>query len=242
MKALSKLEKLKLEGCVGLNDDSVQALAALPALRQVDLKGSAVTEKGLAALKTAKPGIQVYFGPWVAKRPTFETTELVQSVKVKSPRPNKGGASRARSAFPSTFDTFLFLRSWMESLRLGSFAASRPISHHTNANRRGRPLLAVVLGHPRSGSAGFEAKIGLPSEHVSHRPRQHPVPGDPRGVGRVGRTSHRSGVHRARRHHLLSGMFHSRLPVNAKAGAATRPGVPRTRLVRHRSGRREGSR
>ncbi len=71
MKALPKLERLKLQGCDRLSDDSVRALAALPALRQVDLKGSAVTEKGIAALKTAKPGIQVYFGPWVAKAANF---------------------------------------------------------------------------------------------------------------------------------------------------------------------------
>jgi len=71
MKALPKLEKLKLQGCDRLNDDSIRALAALPGLRQVDLKGSAVTEKGIAALKTAKPGIQVYYGPWVAKAASF---------------------------------------------------------------------------------------------------------------------------------------------------------------------------
>ena len=38
MKALPKLEKLKLQGCDRLNDDSIRALAALPGLRQVDLK------------------------------------------------------------------------------------------------------------------------------------------------------------------------------------------------------------
>jgi internalin A len=71
MKALPKLEKLTLQGCNRLNDDSVRALAALPRLSQVDLKGSAITEKGIAALKTAKPGIQVYSGPWVAEAANF---------------------------------------------------------------------------------------------------------------------------------------------------------------------------
>ena len=71
MKALPKLENLKLQGCDRVDDDSIPALAALPALRQVDLKGSGVTEKGLAALKAAKPGIQVYSGPWVAKAANF---------------------------------------------------------------------------------------------------------------------------------------------------------------------------
>jgi internalin A len=71
MKALPKLEKLQLEGCDRVTDDSVRALAALPGLRQVDLKGSAVTEKGIAALRAAKPGIQIYSGPWVAKAANF---------------------------------------------------------------------------------------------------------------------------------------------------------------------------
>jgi internalin A len=71
MKALPKLEKLQLEGCDRVSDDSIRALAALPGLRQVDLKGSAVSEKGIAALRAAKPGIQIYSGPWVAKAANF---------------------------------------------------------------------------------------------------------------------------------------------------------------------------
>ncbi len=71
MKALPKLEKLKLQSCDKVNDDSIRALAALPGLHQVDLKGSAVTEKGVAALSSAKPGIQVDFGPWIAKAANF---------------------------------------------------------------------------------------------------------------------------------------------------------------------------
>ena len=77
--------------------------------------------------------------------------------------------------------------------------------------------------------------------NVSNRTRQHPVPGDSRGVGHAGRASHRSSVHRARRPHLLSGMLRSRLPRHGEDGAAARPCVPRTRLVRHCSGRREGN-
>jgi hypothetical protein len=71
MKALPKLEKLQLEGCDRVNDDSIRALAAMPALRQIDLKGSAVTEKGIASLRVARPGIQIYFGPWVAQAANF---------------------------------------------------------------------------------------------------------------------------------------------------------------------------
>ena len=71
MKALPKLEKLQLEGCDRVSDDSIPALAALPGLRQVDLKGANVSEKGIAALRAAKPGIQIYYGPWVAKAANF---------------------------------------------------------------------------------------------------------------------------------------------------------------------------
>jgi len=50
MKGLPKLERLKLPGCVRVNDDALAALAAIPSLREVDLTGTAVTEKGIAAL------------------------------------------------------------------------------------------------------------------------------------------------------------------------------------------------
>src|SRR3954464_15862860 len=67
MKSLSKLEKLKLQGCDRLNDESIKALIAMPALREVDLTGTAVTEKGVATLRAAKPKAIVHFGPWQAK-------------------------------------------------------------------------------------------------------------------------------------------------------------------------------
>ena len=55
MKALPKLEKLKLQGCDRVDDEAIRALAALPALREVDLKGTAVTEKaGCAAGRQAE--------------------------------------------------------------------------------------------------------------------------------------------------------------------------------------------
>jgi hypothetical protein len=71
MKALPKLERLKLQGCDRVNDDAIPVLAAMPALREVDLKGTAITEKGLATLRAAKPGIRVYSGTWVAKAANF---------------------------------------------------------------------------------------------------------------------------------------------------------------------------
>lgn len=71
MKSLSKLERLKLQGCDRLNDDAIQTLVAMPSLREVDLKGTRVTEKGIAALRAARPNLLVYFGPWDAKSANF---------------------------------------------------------------------------------------------------------------------------------------------------------------------------
>jgi len=71
LKALPKLEKLKLQGCARVDDRAIGALIALPNLREVDLKGTSVTEKGLAALRAAKPKAQIYFGPWAAKAANF---------------------------------------------------------------------------------------------------------------------------------------------------------------------------
>src|SRR5215467_3756312 len=68
---LPKLERLKLQGCDRVGDDGARILAGFPALREVDLKGAAVSDKGLAMLKTAKPGIKVYSGTWDAKAANF---------------------------------------------------------------------------------------------------------------------------------------------------------------------------
>src|SRR4051794_4367618 len=71
MKALPKLERLKLQGCARIDDSALAALIAMPNLREIDLKGTSVTEKGLAALRTAKPKAQIYFGSWEAKAANF---------------------------------------------------------------------------------------------------------------------------------------------------------------------------
>ena len=71
MKALPKLEKLRLQGCDRINDDSIKDLIAISALQEVDLKGTKVTEKGVAQLRAAKPKAVVYYGPWVAKSANF---------------------------------------------------------------------------------------------------------------------------------------------------------------------------
>ena len=71
LKDLRKLEKLKLQGCNRVDDESASILASFPALKEVDLKGSGVTEKGVAALRAAKPNIRVYSGEWEAASAAF---------------------------------------------------------------------------------------------------------------------------------------------------------------------------
>ena len=64
MKSMTKLERLKVQGCDKVNDDAVQSLIAIPSLREVDLQGTSVTEQGATKLRAAKPGAVVYVGPW----------------------------------------------------------------------------------------------------------------------------------------------------------------------------------
>ena len=71
MKALTNLQRLKLEGCDRIDDEAAGILAAFPNLAEVDLKGTAVTAKGLAALRTARPKLRVLHGPWEAKSANF---------------------------------------------------------------------------------------------------------------------------------------------------------------------------
>ena len=59
LKGLSKLERLDLQGCKRLNDEAVSALKSLPALRALDVTGTQMTEKGIAALRQARPGCKV---------------------------------------------------------------------------------------------------------------------------------------------------------------------------------------
>src|SRR5215211_7220363 len=61
LKALNKLERLSLQGCKRLGDDAAPLLASWPALRVLDLKGAAVTEKGIADLQRAKPNVQIFY-------------------------------------------------------------------------------------------------------------------------------------------------------------------------------------
>ena len=60
LKSLGKLERMNLKGCKRLDDSATTLLASWPALRVLDLKGTAVTEKGLADLRRAKPDAQIF--------------------------------------------------------------------------------------------------------------------------------------------------------------------------------------
>jgi len=71
MRSLSELEKLKVQGCNRIDDASVTSLTAMPALREVDLQGTSVTEKGAAALRAANPAVKVFFGPWDGKSANY---------------------------------------------------------------------------------------------------------------------------------------------------------------------------
>jgi Leucine-rich repeat (LRR) protein len=71
MKTLTKLEKLKVQGCNRVDDDAVGALLAMPALREVDLKGTSVSEQGAVKLRSSKHGIVVYVGLWEGKAAAY---------------------------------------------------------------------------------------------------------------------------------------------------------------------------
>jgi hypothetical protein len=71
MKSLSKLERLQLQGCSKVDDESLEVLATFPVLRELDLKGTSVTEKGLAKFRAAKPKTVIYTGPWEGKAAAF---------------------------------------------------------------------------------------------------------------------------------------------------------------------------
>jgi len=71
IKTLPKLEKLQVQGCIKIDDESLRVLATYPNLRELDLKGTSVTEKGLAIFRAAKPKAVVYTGPWDGKAAAF---------------------------------------------------------------------------------------------------------------------------------------------------------------------------
>jgi internalin A len=68
---LPKLDAVSFQGCGKIDDASIKILAAMPSLKAADLRGSSVTEKGAAALRAAKPGVKIWFGPWEAKAANY---------------------------------------------------------------------------------------------------------------------------------------------------------------------------
>jgi internalin A len=64
--ALPTLQTVRFQGCDKIADASIKTLIAMPNLKQADLRGTSVTEKGAAALRAAKPGVKIWFGPWEA--------------------------------------------------------------------------------------------------------------------------------------------------------------------------------
>ena len=71
IKTLPRLERLKLQGCARVDDQSVATLISMPALREADLKGTSVTEAGAKRFRDAKPGAIVYIGHWEGKAGAF---------------------------------------------------------------------------------------------------------------------------------------------------------------------------
>jgi len=71
MKGMKELESLKLQGCDRVDDEAMKVLASFPSLKVVDIKGTGVTDEGIAILRAAKPDIRVYSGPWKAESAAF---------------------------------------------------------------------------------------------------------------------------------------------------------------------------
>ncbi len=63
LRVLGRIERLNLQGCKRVGDDASLLLASWPALRILDLKGTAMTERGVSDLRRAKPKAQVFHGP-----------------------------------------------------------------------------------------------------------------------------------------------------------------------------------
>src|SRR6266566_688562 len=60
--SLDKVEKLGVQGCSRVDDIALAELAKWKSLKYLDVQEAAVTEKGLAELRRAKPGITILSG------------------------------------------------------------------------------------------------------------------------------------------------------------------------------------
>jgi hypothetical protein len=95
LRALKKLERLNLHAAKRVNDEAVAYLAAIPSLRWVDLKETAVTAKGFASLRAARAGLDAAGDP--AREPVepFKVEHESESFRV----------SRIRTAKASEIDS-----------------------------------------------------------------------------------------------------------------------------------------
>lgn len=71
LKSLPRLERLQLQGCDRVSDNAAALLGRFPMLTEIDLKGTAVTGKGVAVLRAAKPKANIHHGPWEGKAASF---------------------------------------------------------------------------------------------------------------------------------------------------------------------------
>ena len=62
LSSLPKVEKLGLQGCSRVDDAALAALANWKSLKYLDVQEAPVTEKGLAALRLAKPDLKILSG------------------------------------------------------------------------------------------------------------------------------------------------------------------------------------
>jgi internalin A len=69
---LTKIEWLDLEGCQRIGDDVVPMLTAFRNLQRVDLAGTRVTDKGIAALQRANPKCKILTGTLDAAKKSEE--------------------------------------------------------------------------------------------------------------------------------------------------------------------------
>ena len=65
LKPLAKLERLDLHACKRIGDEAVPHLAALPALKWVDVRDTAFTAAGVESLKKARPDLRIDGAPAV---------------------------------------------------------------------------------------------------------------------------------------------------------------------------------
>jgi hypothetical protein len=62
LSSLQKVERLGLQGCSRVDDAALAELSKWTNLRYLDIQETPVTEQGLAALRSAKPGIRILSG------------------------------------------------------------------------------------------------------------------------------------------------------------------------------------